>query len=268
MSSEKEKIEYFKGITNASDSVAKECLKANKGNLEAAVDYYFANSHKFPAPPPPPAPPAADTKSLEKIFDKYAAEKKKDLMEGDKLQKFFEDIKVDPQGVGPLLVAWKLQANAPAQFSRQEFVKGFKSIGADTTDKIQKKVTEMVASLSDRSTFRDFYRWLFNFARDSADAKALDMETATDLWNTVFSGRWDLLEAWTQFMHQEAEKAKSKKGGIKAISRDIWEQVFEFSRDVKPDLSNFELDGAWPGVIDEFAAFVKAKKAKVAEKAS
>jgi len=56
---------------------------------------------------------------------------------------------------------------------------------------------------------------------------------------------------------------------MKAVSRDVWDQCLEFSREIKPDLSNWEDDGAWPVIIDEFVEFVNTdggKKKKEKEK--
>lgn len=33
----------------------------------------------------------------------------------------------------------------------------------------------------------------------------------------------------------------------KAISRDTWQQFYEFTQTIKTDFSNFDFEGAWPG---------------------
>ena len=54
---------------------------------------------------------------------------------------------------------------------------------------------------------------------------------------------------------------QQKKHNIKAISKDLWTQVYEFSRDINADLSNYDAaNGAWPAALDEFAEAVQSKK--------
>jgi DCN1-like protein 1/2 len=51
-----------------------------------------------------------------------------------------------------------------------------------------------------------------------------------------------------------------------SVSRDLWNQLWEFVRDVKPDFSNYDqVTGAWPSQIDLFVESMKAKGAKKAE---
>ncbi|KAL0009448.1 hypothetical protein SO802_010950 [Lithocarpus litseifolius] len=42
----------------------------------------------------------------------------------------------------------------------------------------------------------------------------------------------------------------------KAISRDTWSQLLEFARSVDPALTNYDADGAWPYLIDEFVEYL------------
>ncbi|KAE9444668.1 hypothetical protein C3L33_23435, partial [Rhododendron williamsianum] len=42
----------------------------------------------------------------------------------------------------------------------------------------------------------------------------------------------------------------------KAISRDTWSQLLEFARMVDPTLSNYDAEGAWPYLIDEFVEYL------------
>jgi len=215
---------------------------------------------------------AAQSSPLAKIFDKYSGSgEEKDSMFDEKLTDFFKELKIETEGIGPLAIAWKLNAAAPGEFSRHEFIKGWSEMGIDTVAAMKSKVQEVTKSLSDRATFKEFYRWLFNFAKENQEVKTIEAETAIDMWTTVLKEQWPLTEKWCRFIQGELDKAKKKEGGMKAVSRDVWDQCLEFSREIRHDLSNWEDDGAWPVIIDEFVEFVKTgggakKKEKEKEK--
>lgn len=51
------------------------------------------------------------------------------------------------------------------------------------------------------------------------------------------------------------------------VNKDLWEQVEVFMRKTLED-ENFtwwSADGAWPGALDEFVAYVQTKKGKGSE---
>jgi len=261
MSSAKDKAkEQFKSVTGATESVALECLKKHNYNLQRALNYYYSTSSI--TKPSTTSPAKGDKAKIEKIFNKYAGSgEDKDSMFEEKREEFFKELKIETDSLESLAMAWKLQAANPAEFSRHEFIKGWSEMGIDTTAGIKTKITETVASFKDRATFKEFYRWLFNFAKDG-DVKTIEVDTALQLWSVVLKDQWTLCDKWLKFIQKEGEKAKKKEGGLKAVSRDIWDQILEFSKDIKADFSNLEDDGAWPGVVDEFVEWVNESQGK------
>ena len=47
--------------------------------------------------------------------------------------------------------------------------------------------------------------------------------------------------------------------GVKAVTKDVWDMLLTFSNDVDDDMSNFDEDGAWPVMIDEFVEHYREK---------
>ncbi|AQK83398.1 Defective in cullin neddylation protein [Zea mays] len=50
--------------------------------------------------------------------------------------------------------------------------------------------------------------------------------------------------------------AREKVRHNKAISRDTWSQLLEFVKTTDPQLSNYDDEGAWPYLIDEFVEYL------------
>jgi len=47
---------------------------------------------------------------------------------------------------------------------------------------------------------------------------------------------------------------------VKAVTKDVWDMLFTFSTSINDDMSNFDEDGAWPVLLDEFVEWWHEKK--------
>ncbi|KAF2308976.1 hypothetical protein GH714_026507 [Hevea brasiliensis] len=78
--------------------------------------------------------------------------------------------------------------------------------------------------------------------------KSLALDTAIGMWQLLFAEKqWPLVDHWCQFLQARHNKA---------ISRDTWSQLLEFTKTVDFTLSNYDVDGAWPHLIDEFVEYM------------
>ncbi|KAF1784602.1 Defective-in-cullin neddylation protein [Phytophthora cactorum] len=58
---------------------------------------------------------------------------------------------------------------------------------------------------------------------------------------TIYSWR----RHWLQYVRENSRSV---------VSKDLWLQVLDFGLQIKPDLSNYDENGAWPVLLDDFAA--------------
>ncbi|KAM6286128.1 DCN1-like protein 5 isoform 2-T2 [Spheniscus humboldti] len=132
------------------------------------------------------------------------------------MEKFCEDIGVEPENIIMLVLAWKLEAESMGFFTKEEWLKGMTSLQCDCTEKLQSKFDFLRSQLNDISSFKNIYRYAFDFARQSK---------------------------------------------YRVMNKDQWYNVLEFSRTVHADLSNYDEDGAWPVLLDEFVEWQKVRQA-------
>lgn len=59
------------------------------------------------------------------------------------------------------------------------------------------------------------------------------------------------LAEWISFLRTE------KKG--RSISKDVWTLFLDFTTDIDTNFEKYDIDAAWPSVIDEFVEYAKAK---------
>ena len=118
----------------------------------------------------------------------------------------------------------------------------------------------LVSSLSsDRSYFKRVYRHAFAAGKE-ADQRALSLENALVFWTMLFSPpglEWrtastDWLALWKSYLEEN---------WTRSVNRDMWNMTLEFATRSMEDetLGFWSEDGAWPGVVDEFVAWCRAR---------
>jgi DCN1-like protein 1/2 len=231
-----------------SDKIALEYLSSCGFDLDRALDSFYSKSSSSSSK----ASKAGDVNKLSRLFDHYSgSDDEKDLMADERLGKFFQDLEVNPESSLTLGIAWQLKCKNFGEIERKEFVTGFSALGVDSLEAIKKETKRIEGIMQERRGFRDFYRWLFDFIKDSEERKTIDCESAYEMWALVLRPHFSHLTDFIEFC---------KKQQLKTIPKDLWEQLYEFAKEVKQDFSNYEEDGAWPVTIDSFVEQVRAKK--------
>ena len=96
----------------------------------------------------------------------------------------------------------------------------------------------------------EIYKFSFEFAQDKGK-KNVDVELACDLWTLIIGSSCGFLSQWQDFC-----KGKVDRNEIKVITKDTWLLFWDFNKQTRGNFANFEDDGAWPCIIDEFVAFM------------
>ncbi|BBH01434.1 hypothetical protein Prudu_011702 [Prunus dulcis] len=147
-----------------------------------------------------------------------------------------------------LVVSWHMKAATMCEFSKQEFIDGLETLGIDSLEKFREKIPFMRSELKDEQKFREIYNFAFGWAKEKGQ-KSLALDTAIGMWQLLFAEKqWPFVDHWCQFLQARHNKA---------ISRDTWSQLLEFARAVDSSLTNYDAEGAWPYLIDEFVEYLK-----------
>uniref|UniRef100_UPI0037E84FF4 DCN1-like protein 4 isoform X3 n=1 Tax=Semicossyphus pulcher TaxID=241346 RepID=UPI0037E84FF4 len=166
------------------------------------------------------------------------------------MEKFCEDIGVEPENVVMLVLAWKLDAQSMGYFTLQEWLRGMGSLQCDSTERLRNSLDYLRSVLNDSTSFKLIYRYAFDFAREK-DQRSLDLNTAKCMLGLLLGKTWPLFPVFNQFLEQSK---------YKVINKDQWCNVLEFSRTINLDLSNYDEDGAWPVLLDEFVEWYKERQ--------
>ncbi|KAJ3497790.1 hypothetical protein NMY22_g19664 [Coprinellus aureogranulatus] len=233
-----------------------------------------------PATPavPQPAQPPADLKVQPytaqralALFQKYADSDDPSVIGPEGFEALCTDSGIPLEGALPLILAWQLDAKEMAKISKEEWVKGMETLkiaslpalaaalndlqnmlilqqgavpkssgkkGADVYDK-----TVYTTYAQDiKTTFGKLYTYCFGLAKQEG-SRNIDMETSCAFWSVLLAPQYPIMKDVLDFI--------AEKGTYKAM--------LEFCQTVDPSLKDYEADGAWPTLLDDFVSWKKAK---------
>jgi DCN1-like protein 3 len=187
---------------------------------------------------------------IDAFYSRYK-DKVDDKILAEGMERFCEDLRVDPTEFIVLVLAWKFSADEMCSFSRQEFVDGCRKLHAYSPETLRDTFPQLLVEAE--THFKDLYRFTFNFGLDKqAGQRALPVSMAVPLWKLVFTSRTpEILEPWCTYLEENQ---------IKGISRDTWNMFLPFSQIINSDFSNYDDREAWPSLFDDFVEHQTSQK--------
>eukprot|EP00800_Vazella_pourtalesii_P009509 TRINITY_DN238_c0_g1_i1.p1 TRINITY_DN238_c0_g1~~TRINITY_DN238_c0_g1_i1.p1 ORF type:complete len:280 (+),score=58.59 TRINITY_DN238_c0_g1_i1:105-944(+) len=199
-----------------------------------------------------PSSGAQKEDTLETFFLTYKDPDNSTIMAGG-VERFCNDLKVDPTDFIVLAIAWKFQADRMCMFTREQFMNGCSELNVKNLREFRKALPGLKAEVCEKANFKKLYYFTFQFGLEQGQ-RILPIEMAIPMWECVFQGapsKPKHLDDWIGFL---------KDSGAKVISKDTWNMFYHFLETVKVDLSNYDETDAWPTLFDDFYDFKTGKK--------
>ncbi|XP_043082092.1 DCN1-like protein 3 [Puntigrus tetrazona] len=199
---------------------------------------------------------------IDELFSSYKDEHEDAILE-EGMERFCNDLCVDPAEFRVLVLAWRFQAATMCKFTRREFVDGCKAIQADSIPGICSRFSVLLEESRGEESFKDLYRFTFQFGLDAEQGqRSLQRSIAIALWRLVFTlDTPPLLEHWLDFLSENP-------CGVRGISRDTWNMFLNFTQSIGQDLSNYSEDEAWPSLFDSFVEWETERRRREQSDAS
>lgn len=184
-------------------------------------------------------------------FKKYVTPDDPTQLGPEGMERFCNDINLEPENIAMLVIAFKMNAKNMGYFTQSEWTRGLSDLQCDTTMKLQNKLEFLYGLLNDPVVFKLIFRYSYDFARDK-DQRSMDIDTAKAMLQLLLGKSWPLYDEFAEFL----EQPKSPR----VINKDQWNNIFEFSRTISSDLKNYSIDGAWPVLLDDFVEYLQKKR--------
>jgi len=248
--SQRAAVHQFIAFTQCSERVAIKFLKTHGWNVETAADSYFNSAR-----PESSSLSSAGKSELSRLFDQFRdPTDPPDTIQVNGAMRYLQSLDIGLEEPTVLALSELLRAPTMGEFSRAGFLEGWSSISVSTFDGMRSRVPALRASLSsDEATFKRVYLFTYNFAR-SPGQKSLALEVATEYWKLLLNGRFPSahLRAWIEFLEREYGKS---------VAKDTWNCMYDFVQLAQkdPELKGYDLDGAWPSILDDFVRYWRRK---------
>lgn len=231
--------------------------------------------------------------SAASLFSSYADADDSTVVGPEGFERLCSDADISLEGALPLILAWQLHGSEMAKISKSEWEKATAelrisnlpalstalhdledllllhkpALSAQVPAPAKKKPSTSSASsdpynrsryygyaADTNKAFNELYAFCFVLAKPPG-ARNIDMDTASAFWSVLLGPRYSLMSEILQFI--------SERGTYKGVNKDLWSMTLEFVRVVQPDLSNYDPEGAWPTLLDDFVTWKNSNSAGV-----
>ncbi|KAL1918731.1 uncharacterized protein VTP21DRAFT_2753 [Calcarisporiella thermophila] len=177
-------------------------------------------------------------------FDRYKDSEDPDIIGPEGIERLVSDLGLSLDSPIVLVFAWKLNAATMGQFTKMEWLNGMRGLKVDSVEKLKAKLSELERLLVDQVQFKEFYKFIFGFARDRGQ-KSMSVETAVTMWSSLLEGnKYPHVKHFSQFLEE--------KKPLKVVNKDQWVSFYDFVTSVGTDLSEWDEMGAWPVLFDNY----------------
>ena len=159
---------------------------------------------------------------------------------------------LDPADRRVLFLAWLAQASRMGFFTRREWQRACQRLRAGTPASVAASLAPLLAASVDAprsADFPAFFEFAFRYCLTEASQKIIDLETAGQMLSLALPEACHHKGPLLEFLAAQKE--------YKCVNADQWKGIGRFVREVGPGCADFDDDGAWPLLLDNYVEWVR-----------
>jgi len=141
-------------------------------------------------------------------------------------------------------LAFKFKAVMTRCFSRDEFIKGLIPLLVDSTSKLVQALNDVEEFAN--SNVEKIFLYSFNLLKNNEHQKLLSLSAALHYLG-ILLGHLPHTMKFINFMRSQ--------NCYKGLNYDQWQMFLLFNKTVALDYSNYDINDAWPVILDDFVQF-------------
>lgn len=257
-------------------------LRQHNFNLERAIDTFYtlsAERRRFLVGNGADSgeldgPPAVGEKRVAEFFGRYAvpdtsARPSESVIKDAGLERLSDDLGVGLDDIFFLIFAFHCGCRTQGVITRDDFTRGLNSLRLDTLEALKANIQIIRQALyKDAQQLRKVYAFAFTYSLEPLQ-KQLPTELALAYWRLILEPLdWCL---YNHFLHYIEHVSN-----LSSITKDVWLMVLELvltsqwplgeqtttEHHLDRVLREYEDDGAWPLVIDNFVEWMREERRK------
>jgi DCN1-like protein 1/2 len=191
---------------------------------------------------------------MEQIFDKYRTmdrlDETMDAIGSKGLTQLCSDVGATYGDLDSYILIWKLGATQSGCITRSEWMHGMHQWKIEHLGTVKTLLPQWKAQVQeDETTFTEMYFQLYDFVRGDED-KLLPVEKALKAWQVLLpeAERFPMFTMWAQWITTEYKRN---------VTRDLWRQLWEFTRKIGKNLAAYDSNDKWPTALDDFVDWAR-----------